>query len=419
MFKRMKMIKINKFYQLLIPIVLVINTPLLAQEQEFTFGIQTNPTDSDYWWLEKNNFGIKPDNFHFQSTWTLKTLKTTYVINILGQDDKEKIYFNESFIKHNFSDKTFLRLGRYYKDFSSYMNDELSSGHMLISHNAEPMPKVGLVTSQKINKFDRFTFDFGIAHGVFDKNDFYTKAPLLHEKFLYMNFKKNNYQIGFGLVHEVMWAGSTAKLGDQPNTFKDFIKVFFSEDGEKMSGDAHANALGNHLGIWDLFFQKKNNNQTLKLYYQHIFEDTSGLRLRNEIDGLWGAELKNYIPNTTILFEYLDTTHCCIDPPYVDDQYYDNYQYDLGWSYKNYTLGNSFISRLPFTTTKVLHMGASGQISSYYYQIKVSRKIDISDTMKYKINIVKEINNQNKINIFIVNDSNQSNGIGIGISRLL
>ena len=96
------MIKINKFYQLLIPIVLVINTPLLAQEQEFTFGIQTNPTDSDYWWLEKNNFGIKPDNFHFQSTWTLKTLKTTYVINILGQDDKEKIYFNESFIKHNF-----------------------------------------------------------------------------------------------------------------------------------------------------------------------------------------------------------------------------------------------------------------------------------------------------------------------------
>ena len=77
------------------------------------------------------------------------------------------------------------------------------------------------------------------------------------------------------------------------------------------------NAIGNHLGMTELFFQKNNNNQTLKLYYQHFFEDTSGLRFRNEIDGLWGIELKNYIPDTVILFEYLDTTHQDMNPPYV------------------------------------------------------------------------------------------------------
>ena len=106
---------------------------IIGQEQKLTFKVGTNPTDLDYWWLEKNNFGVKPADFHFQGEWKFKTSKTDYLINILSQ--KEKNYLNESFIKHNFSDKTFLRLGKYYRDFSNYLNDELSSGHMLISHN--------------------------------------------------------------------------------------------------------------------------------------------------------------------------------------------------------------------------------------------------------------------------------------------
>ena len=73
-----------------------------------------------------------------------------------------------------------------------------------------------------------FDFDFGIAHGFFDKNDFYNKAPLLHEKFLYMNIRKNNYLVSIGFVHEAMWGGSTVAKGDQPNTFKDFLKVLIS-----------------------------------------------------------------------------------------------------------------------------------------------------------------------------------------------
>ena len=81
-------------------LILVLNTTLVAQEQKLTFKIKSNPTDSDYWWLEKNNFGIKPANFDFRGSWKLKTSKTTYVINILAQDDSEKIYLNESFIKH-------------------------------------------------------------------------------------------------------------------------------------------------------------------------------------------------------------------------------------------------------------------------------------------------------------------------------
>ena len=40
------------------------------------------------------------------------------------------------------------------------------------------------------------------------------------------------------------------------SSFNDYLKIFISADGPLLDGDAHANALGNHLGIWDFYFQK-------------------------------------------------------------------------------------------------------------------------------------------------------------------
>ena len=409
-----KKLQIDKLF---VTILVLISGILSAQENKSKFKIQYNPDIIDSWWLEKNNFGIQPTKFDFGSTWKLKKDDFTYSINILFQEDQN--YIGESFIKYNFSKKTFLRIGRYYRDFSSYLNDELSSGHMLISHNAQPMSKVGLVSSYKTKKFKKIDFDFGVAHGIFDTNDSYNKAPLLHEKFLYMNIRKDNYQFSIGFVHEAMWGGSTT-AGDQPNTFKDFLKVLTAEDGPD-EGGAHANAIGNHLGMTELFFQKNNNNQILKLYYQHFFEDTSGLRFRNEIDGLWGIELKNYIPETTILFEYLDTTHQDMNPPYVDDNYYNHGIYSMGWSYKDYTLGNPFINHLKVEPTEVFHIGISGKLlSNYQYKIKASRRININNLVQYKLIFGKIIDNKTKkeiptFNIVIANNESGKNGIGIGI----
>jgi hypothetical protein len=392
-------------------IILFIANALFSQEKNFSLKIQSNPTDFDYWWLKNNNFGIDYDDFHFQGAWKLKTNKTTYSINIIGQDDQKKIYFHESFIKYDFSKKTFLRLGKYYKDFSRYMNDELSSGHMLISNNAQPMPKIGLVTSKKFEKFDNLTFDAGIAHGVFAKDDYYIERPLLHEKFFYIHIDKIDYKVSIGLVHEATWGGSTPELGKLPSTFKDFLKVIISADGPLVEGEGHANALGNHIGIWDFSYEKNNNNRILKLYYQHYFEDTSSLRFRNSIDGLWGMELKNYVPDTTILFEYLDTSNAWQDPPYQQDYYYWNYQYKLGWSYKDNIIGNPFIH--PFRLGKVMHLGVNGKFFSNYYKLKAARIINTTDYIKYKIVIGKKINDRFDINMYLVNSEyNKSSGLG-------
>ena len=121
------------------------------------------------------------------------------------------------------------------------------------------------------------------------------------------------------------------------------------------------------------------------------------------------------------MFEYLDTTHQDMNPPYVDDSYYNHGIYSMGWSYKDYTLGNPFINHLEVEPTEVFHMGISGKIlSDYQYQIKASRRININDSVQYKLVFGKTSDNRTKkeiptFNIFIVNNGEKENGIGIGI----
>jgi hypothetical protein len=409
-------------------ILISIPSRIIAQDKSWSLALRAHPINSNYFWLEKNNFGRKVSDFNFDSHLEFKKSRITYMVNIFSDTSHNKIeniYLNESFIKYELSSETFLRAGKYYRDFSKYLNDELSSGSMLISHNAQAMPKIGLMTSKNIKKNKRVTFNFGIAHGLFEKNDTYTKAPFLHEKFIYIDIKKNDYEFGIGIVHEAIWAGEIVNLGNQPHKFKDFLKVFISADGPQLSGEPHANALGNHLGIWDFYYKKKNQGKLLKVYYQHFFEDTSGLRFDNGPDGLWGLELSNYLNNTNILFEYLNTMNQDRNPPYVNEAYYNHYQYKEGWSYKGYTLGNPFINHLAVKPVEVFHLGLNGKVlSNYFYRFKAARKINISDKVKYELVITKKFDKKNQtsisdLNIYIMNNDNMKNGLGISISYKL
>jgi len=95
------MIKNRKYH---IAILLLFFNLVIAQNHKLGVSIQKNPTDTNYWWLENNNFGIEPSDIDFQVHWQLKTLKTESMITIIGQDTSEKFYVNESFIKYNFSE---------------------------------------------------------------------------------------------------------------------------------------------------------------------------------------------------------------------------------------------------------------------------------------------------------------------------
>ncbi len=406
----------KKFFSTIL-LSMLFNTTL-AQDRQFLINASTNTTNTDYWWANKNNFGRENVDFYFSSSFKKKDNKKTYLFDI-SINSENKIYINESFIKFNFSEKTFLRIGKYYRDFSAYLNDEISSGSILVSHNAEPMPKIGFFSSKDFKRNEYINFEFGIAHGFFDKNEFYNSPPLLHEKFLYMNFVKPSYQFGIGFVHEAIWGGSTFLLGKQPQTIKNFLKIFSSADGPLKEGQPHANALGNHLGIWDFYYLRNFNDYLIKVYYQHLFEDTSGLRFANKWDGLWGLELTNYIPKTNIIFEYLDTTNQFINPPYVAESYFNHGEYLDGWGYRNYTIGNPFISHVNPNPSSVIYMGVNGIIfNDFSYQIKASRKVNIHDIISYKIGIKKEIFFNQILGFTVVNDDKKI-GIQLSLSKTL
>lgn len=416
-------LKKNNFLQK-ICLVLVISFFLCqveAQEKKTAFKIKNYPDNIDSWWLQNNNFGKNVGghslDFIFSYSNSFLDINASLTSGNKRNDFSNSIYFNEVFIKYHINKNTFIKFGKYYRDFSQYLNDNLSSGSILISNNAQAMPKIGLF-SKKIVK-ERFYLKYGISNAFFEESEIYLIAPQLHEKFIYAEVKNNNWIYGLGFVHEAIWGGETIQDGKQPSKFSDFLKVFIAADDDREIHQPHANALGNHLGIWDFYLIKENNSKKLKIYYQHFFEDTSGLRFANRYDGIWGIEFQNYIPKTNLLVEYLDTSNQDINPPYVDDAYYNHYIYEEGWSYKNSTLGNPFISSNRVDPKKVLYLAARSKIKDkHFFGVKLAKQIDIPDEIKYKLEYLISLNRVD-LNVELVSSENKNYGLVAGLNYYL
>jgi len=353
--------------------------------------LQINNFNKTSWWSEKNNSGIEGKKSYLSFLYSKKINNFNFVLNSFLI--KNEIIFGESFINFDFANKTNFKLGRFYRDFSTYLNDNLSSGSLLISKNALPIPKIGLNGEFTPRKNQKITFNYGISHGIFDSNTTYSKSPYLHEKFIYLT-RKNKIDFSVGLVHEAIWGGSSYRDGNFPDSFNDFLKIFISADGKYYHNNTpHDNALGNHLGIWDFFIRKNNSNNSLKFYYQHLFEDTSGLRFANRTDGLWGFEFIDHLKKINYLVEFLNTKNQDRDPPYVDESYYNHTEYTLGWNYKGRVIGNPFIDSSKPNPLQVIHLGVeSFERDNIKFKILASKRVDIHDDIKYSVNIGKNFN---------------------------
>ncbi len=392
-------------------LILLLFLTILLPKENNKISINLYNYDKLEWWTKFNNNGL---NFTKSNiSFTYQNTSDNYNLLINTHTSNEKIIFGESYISFLIADSYKIKFGRYYRDFSTYLNDDLSSGSMLIGINALPIPKIGFLGEYQIKRNNKFKFTYGLSHSILDKNDIYNKSPFIHEKFLYLIKKDDNYEYGLGFVHEAMWSGSTYDNGEFPSSFNDFLKVVLSADGEKKQGQSHANALGNHLGIWDFYFRKKNNSNVLKFYYQHFFEDTSGLRFKNRFDGLWGVEYKDLSTKLNFLLEYINTSNQDRNPPYVNDDYYNHSEYTLGWSYKGYVIGNPFLDNIDSNPSKVIHVAMSNEdFSNLKFEISLSKRIHINDTFKYSLTVGKVFKNFTS-SIFI--NGSKSKNIGLRI----
>jgi len=350
-----------------------------------------NSIDKTPFWAKVNRWGVSPPyknkplnlvNISFQR---YLSQSTQFIVGIEGTGLRERSHFVNSELYIGFLHKWLTLLGGRKKNTLGENYLPLSLGSMVVGSNALPIPQVSLsIPEYKLLKIRNISIKLrgGISHGWLDKG-MYVEAPILHEKWLYLSFEKNNISGHIGLVHEAIWGGNTNKFGAQPTSFKDFIRVFFIRGGSSSAiTDEQINTLGNHLGIWDLGVRIKKSSFDYHFYLQHPFEDQSGAHwLLNYPDGLWGLSIhaknkKGWV--TDFLMELLYTMHQSGSEgsDYGRDDYYNNYLYKGGWVYKGKVIGNPMFilgqneirdwKHIVNNRIIAIHSGIEGNIFTYF-----------------------------------------------------
>lgn len=284
--------------------------------------------------------------------------------------------------------------GRYPLQVGELPIPSLSSGSLSVSSNAVPLPRVtgrtdGFISIPGLPEV--IQTNFGLSHGWFDE-DRYTVDALLHEKWLYLQFAREQvFSIYGGLVHQVTWGGTNPRGNTFPVNLENYARVFLSRTGgEDATVSDQINRAGDTRGIWDLGFSVHLWPEVkLSGYYQHYFDTVSGFRLwSNGLDGLKGVTLEvdhglPVVPRQ-LLFETIRTDYQ--GGPYHDlgefgepdtllfgrHSYYRNSAYPTGWTYLGRVIGTPLILtsgegedlRIASNRIKATHLGVGGNVAN-------------------------------------------------------
>ena len=232
-------------------------------------------------------------------------------------------------------------------------NHHLSSGSMMVSNNAMPVPKVSVSTPD----FMGVPFTDGhveykgmFSHGWFEE-DRHVESPYLHQKYFYLKLNLGSWSGIGGIVHNAQWGGTDPDRGKLPQSFGDYIRLITGQGADESSnapGGEVSNVIGNSVAAYDFGLQYKQENFSLMLTRMFYLEDKVSTRFRSPWDGVWGANLifenKNRALNA-ITYEHINTKNQdAKDWELIGRRdYYDNFVYGSGWTYENRTLGTPLI----------------------------------------------------------------------------
>jgi len=249
----------------------------------------------------------------------------------------------------------------------------LSSGSYAWSGNALPLYKVQFGTRGYVP----LGFTKGVvalngmyAHGWFSNTDSIQNS-FLHQKalFIRINLFRSRVKLYGGMTHVAQWGGSSnkvkngatvdGKIANSLETYRDIILVKQPpNDPTQYSNHDIINQAGNHLGSIDVALEVDNRQANWYLYYQHPFEDKSGVAFQNMPDGLYGIRWKNArfdsrngFRLTQLTVEFLTTMNQSgfdfeIGSRLYNgaDDYFNNYQYVDGWTHRRRVIGTPFLT---------------------------------------------------------------------------
>ena len=295
----------------------------------------------------------------------------------------EKLQLDESYL--GFQNSWLLaHVGRKQKT-ELYDGLSASNQNILWSLNARPLPGISFQTKQPIYfwKNAGLAFEASLEEFITD-DERYVKDTRVHHKSFHLIFNKiQNFEFKVGLQHFVQWGGTSPVFGKLPGSFNDYINVFTGKEGNDNVSGEEANALGNHLGSYEVYLNTSINNYKVEILYNHLFEDGSGRVLRNTPDGRYGVFIKNPDSNNIInslMYEFYYTKDQSDDNITTDgsDNYFNNNLYRSGWTYESRILGVPFITldddRFRINNNKIIvhHIGISGIVSNLPYKLLTS-----------------------------------------------
>lgn len=288
-------------------------------------------------------------------------------------------------------------------------NAQLSSGSMVWSGNAPPIPQmeIGILRFVTVPKTGGLLHLKGaVSFGMFIDNDYqkslaaydtqYATDVLFHRKNILFKFQKNTPMYGIvGLDMAVQFGGKAFipeknSFVEAPVNFNEIVRMFFGmSGGSKAPEGDKVNVAGNQLGAFILEFGNRYKHWNYKLYHEHFFDDHSGIAFKNRFDGLWGIEIsradkKSFVSNA--LIEWMYTKHQ--SGPFLwdtndeipvqvssGDEYYNNYFYP-GWTHYGYSMGTPFITSPMYNAdhfagfynnrVHAVHVGMSGYFSDRF-----------------------------------------------------
>lgn len=232
---------------------------------------------------------------------------------------------------------------------STINNDILWTGNT----RALPGFLVSNTTPFRITKTVFFNLDLG-HYRLNDGRS--TRKTNIHYKKIEVGYQfENGGILTAGLRHYVQWGGVTENGEELPNGIDALARVFIGQKGNGADNTNETiNALGNHLGSYQLNYNLKRERVELNVYHQSLFDDRSGRELNNFPDGVWGIYIQ--LPKATffkgLLYEYVQTISQSGRATAVtnggqqsgQDNYFSNSIYQSGWTYEGRTIGLPFIN---------------------------------------------------------------------------
>lgn len=391
---------------------------LYAQKSDFELRYETEINvisgDGDFtpFWLSANRQGmvsLSPNNGYLRAG-VYKDVNREdrfsygFGVDIAGAYEQSAPFY----IQQAYVDLKYRSLGLTVgsKEYTSLLeNAELSSGSMVWSGNARPVPQI-LVGVPRFTNVPgtngwmqvKGEVSYGISTDANYQRDRYKKPfsyarnILFHRKNLILKFEKDAPFYGIvGIDMAAHFGGdvyyANGSVVHCPTDLESFLKVFVPmSGGSNSTWSDQVNILGNHVGSYLMEFGYKRDDWRVKIYKEHYFDDHSGMIFKNWQDGLWGVEFnrggRSWL--TGAVFECMNSTDQSgpilwnkneTIPIQVSgaDDYYNNI---YGWAHWGMTQGTPFITSPDYNAdgymsvrnsrVRAFHVGLKGCISNEF-----------------------------------------------------